>query len=85
MNKQILFSNHSKLKMIDRGTNADEVIKAIYEGSSEPARKGRKLYRKNFPYNKTWRGRKYSLKQVAPVVKEEDDHLMVITVYVYYF
>ena len=85
MNKQIFFSNHSKMKMIDRGTNEEEVIKSIYEGSLEPARKGRKLYRKNFLFNNTWRGKKYSVKQVAPVVAEEKNGLLVITVYVYYF
>jgi hypothetical protein len=48
MDKRILFSNHAKIKMADRGAFEDEVIKAIKEGSSEPSRKGRLLFRKNF-------------------------------------
>lgn len=83
--KQILFSNHARIKMVDRGANEAEVLRAIKEGSSEPVRKGRLLFRKNFPFNSTWRGRRYPVKQVAPVVAEENGKLVVITVYVYYF
>ncbi len=83
--KEIILSNHAKIKMGDRGVSKDEVRKAIEEGSSEPVRKGRLMYRKNLPFNAMWRGKHYSVKQVAPVVSEEDDELVVITVYVYYF
>lgn len=83
--KQFLFSKHAKIKMIDRGAIEDEVIETIKKGSSEPARKGRLLFRKNFAFNSKWRGRTYSVKQVAPVVKEETDKFVIITVYVYYF
>jgi hypothetical protein len=83
--KQVLFSHHAMIKMVDRGATEDEVIRAIKEGSSEPARRGRLLFRKNFPFNSTWRGRLYSVKQVAPVVAAENDKVVIITVYVYYF
>ncbi|MEA3421953.1 MAG: hypothetical protein U9Q97_09805 [Acidobacteriota bacterium] len=36
--------------MRDRGATEKEVISAIEEGSSEPARKGRILFRKNFAF-----------------------------------
>ena len=71
--------------MTDRGADEEEVIKSIREGSYEPSRKGRILFRKNFIFNKSWRGKKYSIKQVAPVVVEEEKRLVVVTVYVYYF
>jgi len=83
--KEIIFSNHAKTKMGDRGASEDEVRKAIEEGSSEPVRKGRLMFRKNLPFNAMWRGKHYSVKQVAPVVSEENDELVIITVYVYYF
>ena len=83
--KEIIFSNHAKTKMGDRGASEDEVRKAIEEGSSEPARKGHLMFRKNLPFNAMWRGKHYSIKQVAPVVSEENNGLVVITVYVYYF
>ncbi len=57
--------------MADRGTTEDEVVKAIEEGSSEPTRGGRMLFRKNFTFDGKWRGKQYSVKQVAPVVTEE--------------
>ena len=83
--KEIVFSNHSKTKMGDRGASEDEGRGAIEEGSSEPARKGRLMFKKNLPFNAMWRGKHYSVKQVALVVSKENDELVVITVYVYYF
>jgi hypothetical protein len=83
--KPIRYSLHALEKMIDRGASADEVVAAIRTGVSEPARKGRHMFRKNFPYNKLWRGRGYAVKQVAPVVVEEENSLFVVTVFVFYF
>ena len=40
MQKDIFFSNHSKIKMIDRGATEEEVIKSIYEGSFKLPVKG---------------------------------------------
>jgi len=82
---RIIISNHAKIKMADRGAIEKEVIKAIKEGSSEPAKEGRLLFRKNFAFNGTWRGKKYKTKQVAPVTTYKDKEIIVVTVYVYYF
>ena len=71
--------------MLDRGATEDEVLTAIHEGSFEPARKGRIMFRKNFIFNSRWRGKFYAVKQVAPVIAEEADRLVVVTVFVYYF
>lgn len=43
------------------------------------------MFRKNFVFNSQWRGKDYAVKQVAPVVAEEADRLVVATVYVFYF
>jgi hypothetical protein len=51
--------------------------------SAEPAQKGRTLFRKNLAFNSQWQGRHYAVKQVVPVVAEEADRLVVITVFVY--
>lgn len=83
--KQIILSNHARIKMADRGATEDEVKRTIKEGSSEPVRKGRLMFRKNFPFDSIWRKKHYSIKQVAPIVAEENDELVVITVYVYFF
>jgi hypothetical protein len=83
--KPIEFSMHAQDKMLDRGASENEVRAAIRTGSAEPARKGRTLFRKNFAFNSQWRGKHYAVKQVVPVVAEEVDRLVVITVFVYYF
>ena len=43
------------------------------------------LYKKNFSFGKKWRGKQYRIKQVIPVVAEEADKLVVVTVYAFYF
>ncbi|MCS7265365.1 MAG: DUF4258 domain-containing protein [Armatimonadetes bacterium] len=83
--KPIVFSQHAQEKMLDRGATESEVIAAIQTGSVEPARKGRWLFRKNFSFNSSWRGKFYAIKQVSPVVIEEPDRLVVVTVFVFYF
>ena len=71
--------------MLGRGAAGWKVQEAIRAGSLEPARKGRAMFRKNFAFNGQWRGKHYAVKQVAPVVMEEPDKLVVVTVYVYCF
>lgn len=78
-------SHHAREQMDERGANESEVLQAIQNGIDEPARKGRKMYRKNFQFNGLWRGRQYKVKQVVPVVAEEGNKLVVVTVYVFYF
>ena len=82
---KIEISPHAREQMEERGVLEEEVIAAIRLGEAEPARKGRMMYRKNFSFGKRWRGKQYSNKQVAPVVVEEADKFVVVTVYVFYF
>ena len=58
---------------------------AIIRGIREPAKKGRFLCRLNFQYNRFWRGRRYAMKQVAPVIVEKSDRIIVVTVYTFFF
>ena len=81
----IEISAHARIQMIERGATDGEVTTAIEQGQPESARLGRTLYRKNFPFDSTWRGRHYRTKQVAPVVASDGDKLAVVTVYVFYF
>jgi hypothetical protein len=81
----ILFSTHALGQMFDRGTNEAEVETAIREGEEIPAKKGRRAFRKNFPFRSEWKGRYYDIKQVTPIIVEEADRFVVITVYVFYF
>ena len=83
--KSIVFSTHALEQMADRGASRSEVEIAINEGEEVPAKQGRRAFRKNFPYNSTWKGRDYEFRQVVPIVAEEPDTWIVITVYVFYF
>ncbi|MFQ5963625.1 MAG: DUF4258 domain-containing protein [Candidatus Scalinduaceae bacterium] len=81
----IEISSHAKEQMFERGVSENEVRVAIRQGEEEPARKGRFMYKKNFSFKRTWRGKKYNIKQVVPLVAKESDKLIVVTVYAYYF
>jgi len=83
--KKIRFTKHAGERLGLRGTNENEVIEAINTGSREPAKNNRTICRLNFEFNNKWQGVQYSVKQVAPVIKEEDDQIIVITIYTYFF
>ena len=83
--KRIRLTAHARLQCSERGASEDEVVQAVRKGMREPAKKGRLLCRYNFPFNKTWQSTTYPVKQVAPVILEEPDEIIVVTVYTYYF
>lgn len=85
MAKPIRLSKHAIEQCEIRGTNEDEVKDAIEHGSREPAKLNRILCRLNFQFESEWEGEHYSLKQVAPVIVEEENKIIVITVYTFYF
>ena len=54
-------------------------------GAREAAKRGRFMYRQNFQYDAAWQGKLYAIKQVAPVVVEPQNEIIVVTVYTFYF
>jgi len=83
--KTIRLTNHARQQCVERGATESEVRQAIEQGSREPAKMGREICRFSFPFGQTWQGNVYAIKQVAPVIKEEPDEIVVITVYTFYF
>jgi len=83
--KPIRLSLHAELRRGKRGASRSEVEEAVRLGVREPAKLGKVLCRRNFEYNSVWQGRHFAIKQVAPVIAEEDDEIVVVTVYVFYF
>jgi hypothetical protein len=83
--KRIVFTAHALQRMKARGTNEEDVREAIRIGEKEQAKSGRFLYRLNLEFKRSWDGQYYGVQQVAPVVKEEKDEIVVITVYTFYF
>ncbi|MFN3479952.1 MAG: DUF4258 domain-containing protein [Thermodesulfovibrionales bacterium] len=84
LEKPIKFSQHALDNMADRGASREEVELTVRTGECFPAKKGRLSFRKNFNYNAIWKGKFYQVKQVIPVVVEEPDKFVVVTVYVYF-
>ena len=83
--KTIRLTNHAREQARERGASEAEVRHAIANGSRQPAKHGRELCRYNFSYDKDWQGRHYRIKQVAPVIKEKTNEIVVITAYTFYF
>jgi len=82
--KSIEFSQHALDNMADRGASREEVELTIRTGECLPAKKGRLSFRKNFSYSAMWKGKFYQVKQVMPIVAEEPDRFVVVTVYVFF-
>jgi hypothetical protein len=76
---------HAVERMVERGTSQDEVFETVKTGDTYPVKLGRVAFKKNFRYNREWRGEHYRVKQVEVVAVEEGDGLLVITVIVKYF
>jgi hypothetical protein len=83
--KPIRFSKHAEEQALERGANQRAVEEAVRKGSREPVSRGREICRYNFAFDRKWQGKLYRIKQVAPVIKEEANEIVVITVYTFYF
>lgn len=83
--KPIRLSDHAQRYLNRRGFTLAEVEEAIRTSPWGPAELGRLECRKDFPYGKEWNGRFYATKQVRPIFVEEQDEIVVVTVYTYYF
>ena len=83
--KPIILTRHATERMGERGASEDDVREAIRIGHCEPAQRGLIQYRLNLEFNGKWDGRYYAIKQVVPIVAEEKEQLVVVTVYTFYF
>ena len=83
--KAIRLTAHAAEQCVERGASEAEVRETIQRGVREPAKHGRFMYRHNFQYRAEWQGRLYAIKQVAPVVVEAHNEVVVVTVYTFYF
>jgi hypothetical protein len=83
--KPIRFTQHAREQCVERGANEEEVRQAILYGSRETAKNDRILCRYNFSFGQSWNGKRYQIKQVAPVIKETATETIVITVYTFFF
>jgi hypothetical protein len=85
VNKPIRLSNHANTQCEERGVKVEEVIDTIRTGIREPAKYNRIQCKQNFQYNDYWHDSFYSIKQVIPIFVEEENEIIVITVFSFYF
>jgi hypothetical protein len=83
--KPIHLSGHTRQQLLYRGTAEAEIVEAIHTAEWTPAELGRLQCRKDFLYGKEWNGIVYATKQVRPIFVEEEQEIVVVTVYTYYF
>ena len=61
------------------------MVATVLEGETFQAKFGRTGFRRNFPFDGTWRGKRYATKQVEVYAVREDDGWLVITLVARYF
>jgi hypothetical protein len=83
--KPIRLSKHAQEQAKERGATEHEVKEAVRKGAREPVKRGREMCRYNFVFNHHWQHKRYAIKQVAPVIAESANEIVVITVYTFYF
>ena len=83
--RPIVFTQHARDRCRDCGAAEEDVITAIRSGTREPAQRGLWMFRMNFEFQREWDGTRYAVQPVAPVVDEQPDRFVIITVYTFYF
>jgi len=83
--KPIRLSGHAKEQLFFRGTTEEEVLEAIRTAQWGPAELNRLECKKNFAFENIWNKKYYKIKQVRPIFVEENEEIVVITVYTYFF
>ena len=83
--KAIELSQHAIDQAGERGTSREEIELAIRTSEWQPARFGRWECRRDFEFNSVWNGKRYLTKQLRPVFVDEEERIVVVTIYVYYF
>jgi len=76
---------HARERMEERCASEQEVFATIEKGESFSAKFGRTGFRRNFPFEKDWRGKYYGSKQVEAYAVQEGDDWLVIAVITRFF
>jgi hypothetical protein len=83
--KPIRFSRHASDYRVRRGFSEAEVVLVIREGRWELARGNRLEAVWDFSFEGEWNGRQYDTKRVRVIFVDEDEEIVVVTVYTYFF
>ena len=81
----VRFHPHALERMEERAATEEEVKTTVEQGEQFPAKFGRTGFRRNFPFDSEWRGKRYKTKQVEAFAVLEDADWLVITIITRYF
>jgi pimeloyl-CoA synthetase len=81
----IRFHPHALERIAQRGASKQEVIVTVETGERFDAKFNRTGFRRNFAFDKQWRGKHYETKQVEAYAVQENDDWLVISVITRYF
>ena len=82
---KVILHPHARQRLKERGATRYEVEETVEEGEQFPAKFGRIGFRKNFPFNDSWLGKRYKTKQLEVYGVREVENFVVITIIVKYF
>ena len=77
--------SHAVERLVERGATEAEVIATVEQGEQFPVKFGRTGFRRNFPFDGTWRGRDFATKQVEAYAVREGTSWLVISFVTRYF
>lgn len=83
--KPVRLSAHAQHYTERRGFTLAEVEEAIRSGPWRSVVANRLECAKDFPFGQEWNGIQYTTKRVRPIFVEEENEIVVVTVYTYYF
>ncbi len=76
---------HAEARLRERGVSSEEVVAAVTSGERFRAKFERTSFRRDFAFNRDWRGKRYATKQVEAYAVQEGGVWLVITVIARYF
>ena len=85
ISKPIRSSEHAKIRGNLRGASEEEIAEVIRTEKWDASALNKLECHKDFIFNKTWNNKFYKVKQVKPIFVEEENKIVIVTVYVYYF
>jgi len=82
--KTVVFTRHARQRLAERRTTEEEVIQAIRNAPWVRAERQRFAATKWYPFGQEHEGVFYVGKDVRPILVDETDRIVVVTLYVYF-
>jgi hypothetical protein len=76
---------HARERMRERGATEEEITATVEQGEQFPVKFGRTGFRRNFGFDREWRGKHYHTKQIEAYAVQEGTDWLVISVITRYF